>query len=164
MNDIKVFLCDCDGTLTDGGMYYLENGAQFKKFSVADGIGFELLKARGIKIGILTGEVTPIVEQRAKRLKMDYLYQGCTPEGKLEALQEICAQEHITPAQVAYVGDDINDLLVLEHVGFKGCVANAHPHLKALSGIVVSTKSGGEGGVRALIDLWFGNPRVLKKS
>ncbi|WP_120955574.1 KdsC family phosphatase [Helicobacter mehlei] len=162
MAAFKVFLCDCDGTLTDGGMYYLQDGTQLKKFSVADGIGFELLKARGIKIGILTGEVTPIVEHRAKRLKMDFLHQGCTPEGKLKALKDICAQEKITPAQVAYVGDDINDLLVLECVGFKGCVANAHPHLKALSGIVVSTKNGGEGGVRALIDLWLDNPKVLK--
>ncbi|BDQ28182.1 KdsC family phosphatase [Helicobacter ailurogastricus] len=153
---IKVFLCDCDGTLTDGGMYYLESGQQFKKFSVADGIGFELLKEAGIKTGILTGEVTPIVEHRAKRLKMDYLYQGCRPQGKLEAVKEICAKEHISLENVAYVGDDINDLPVLECVGFKGCVANAHPRLKALSGIVVSSNKGGEGGVRALIDLILG--------
>lgn len=162
MAGIRVFLCDCDGTLTDGGMYYLESGQQFKKFSVADGIGFELLKEAGIKTGVLTGEVTPIVEHRAKRLKMDYLYQGCRPQGKLEALKEICAKENIGLENVAYVGDDLNDLPVLECVGFKGCVANAHPHLKALPGIVVSPKNGGEGGVRALIDLWLGNPRELK--
>ncbi|WP_120951095.1 HAD-IIIA family hydrolase [Helicobacter sp. L8] len=161
MCQIKVFLCDCDGTLTDGGMYYLEDGQQFKKFSVADGIGFELLKAAGIKTGILTGEITPIVEHRAKKLKVDYLYQGCSPQGKLDAAREICAQENISLEQVAYVGDDINDLPVLECVGFKGCVLNAHAHLKALPGITISPKKGGEGGVRALIDLWLNNPRVL---
>ncbi|WP_104750264.1 KdsC family phosphatase [Helicobacter cynogastricus] len=161
MHQIKVFLCDCDGTLTDGGMYYLENGQQFKKFSVADGIGFELLKSAGIKTGILTGEVTLIVEHRAKKLKVDYLYQGCSPQGKLEAAREICAKEGISLEQVAYVGDDVNDLPLLEQVGLKACVQNAHAHLKALPGILVSDKRGGEGGVRALVDWILCHPKVL---
>ncbi|WP_121020483.1 KdsC family phosphatase [Helicobacter vulpis] len=163
MIKIKAFLCDCDGTLTDGGMYYLEDGQQFKKFSVADGIGFELLKAAGIKTGILTGEVTPIVEHRAKKLKVDYLYQGCSPQGKLEAAREICAKENISLEQVAYVGDDINDLPLLEQVGLKACVQNAQESLKTLPGILVLNKQGGQGALRELINLILGHPRELKK-
>ncbi|MFC3848187.1 KdsC family phosphatase [Helicobacter baculiformis] len=153
MHQIKVFLCDCDGTLTDGGMYYLEDGRQFKKFSVADGIGFELLKNVGIKTGILTGEITPIVEHRAKKLKVDYLYQGCSPQGKLEAARAICAQERIGLDQVAYVGDDINDLPLLEQVGLKACVQNAQESLKNLPGILILNKQGGQGALRELINL-----------
>ncbi|WP_104753508.1 KdsC family phosphatase [Helicobacter salomonis] len=152
MRQVKVFLCDCDGTLTDGGMYYLENGQQFKKFSVADGIGFELLKAAGIKTGILTGEITPIVEHRAKKLKLDYLYQGCSPQGKLEAARAICALEKISLEQVAYVGDDVNDLPLLEQVGLKACVQNAQESLKTLPGVVILKHKGGEGAVRELIN------------
>ncbi|WP_163535024.1 KdsC family phosphatase [Helicobacter suis] len=159
MRDIKVFLCDCDGTLTDGGMYYLEDGRQFKKFCVVDGVGFELLKAAGIKTGILTGEVTPIVEHRAKKLKLDYLYQGCSPEGKLEAARAICAQENISLAQVAYIGDDINDLPLLKQVGLKACPNNAQESLKNLPHIVVLTKNGGEGAVREWVDLILQYPQ-----
>ncbi|WP_104578314.1 KdsC family phosphatase [Helicobacter felis] len=162
MHQIKVFLCDCDGTLTDGGMYYLENGQQFKKFSVADGIGFELLKSAGIKTGILTGEVTPIVEHRAKKLKVDYLYQGCSPQGKLEAAREICAKEGISLEQVAYVGDDVNDLPLLEQVGLKACVQNAQESLKALPGIILLNTQGGQGALRELINLILKHPTELK--
>ncbi|WP_104624708.1 KdsC family phosphatase [Helicobacter felis] len=162
MHQIKVFLCDCDGTLTDGGMYYLEDGQQFKKFSVADGIGFELLKSAGIKTGILTGEVTPIVEHRAKKLKVDYLYQGCSPQGKLEAAREICAKEGISLEQVAYVGDDVNDLPLLEQVGLKACVQNAQESLKALPGIILLNTQGGQGALRELINLILKHPTELK--
>ncbi|WP_104695991.1 KdsC family phosphatase [Helicobacter salomonis] len=162
MRQVKVFLCDCDGTLTDGGMYYLENGQQFKKFSVADGIGFELLKAAGIKTGILTGEITPIVEHRAKKLKLDYLYQGCSPQGKLEAAREICAKEGISLEQVAYVGDDVNDLPLLEQVGLKACVQNAQESLKALPGIILLNTQGGQGALRELINLILKHPTELK--
>ncbi|WP_104728290.1 KdsC family phosphatase [Helicobacter felis] len=162
MHQIKVFLCDCDGTLTDGGMYYLEDGQQFKKFSVADGIGFELLKSAGIKTGILTGEITPIVEHRAKKLKVDYLYQGCSPQGKLEAAREICAKEGISLEQVAYVGDDVNDLPLLEQVGLKACVQNAQESLKALPGIILLNTQGGQGALRELINLILKHPTELK--
>ncbi|WP_121756890.1 KdsC family phosphatase [Helicobacter felis] len=162
MHQIKVFLCDCDGTLTDGGMYYLEDGQQFKKFSVADGIGFELLKSAGIKTGILTGEVTPIVEHRAKKLKVDYLYQGCSPQGKLKAAREICAKEGISLEQVAYVGDDVNDLPLLEQVGLKACVQNAQESLKALPGIILLNTQGGQGALRELINLILKHPTELK--
>ncbi|WP_104757599.1 KdsC family phosphatase [Helicobacter salomonis] len=162
MRQVKVFLCDCDGTLTDGGMYYLENGQQFKKFSVADGIGFELLKAAGIKTGILTGEITPIVEHRAKKLKLDYLYQGCSPQGKLEAARAICALEKISLEQVAYVGDDVNDLPLLEQVGLKACVQNAQESLKTLPGVVILKHKGGEGAVRELINSILG-PQILEE-
>ena len=82
-NTIKLFLSDVDGTLTDGSMYYGENGEEFKRFNTHDGKGFELLRLAGIKTGIITSEKTNIVKNRAKKIKADYLYQGLEHKEKL---------------------------------------------------------------------------------
>ena len=87
---IKLFLSDVDGTLTDAGMFYGENGEEFKKFNTHDGKGFELLRKAGIKTGIITSENTKIVKNRAKKMKVDYLYQGFEHKGKLEIAKDIC--------------------------------------------------------------------------
>jgi len=113
--NIKLFLSDVDGTLTDAGMYYGENGEEFKKFNTHDGKGFELLKKAGIKTGIITSENTKIVQNRAKKLKVDYLYQGLEHMGKLDIVKEICKKENITLDEVAYIGDDINCKELLEN-------------------------------------------------
>ena len=102
---IKLFLCDVDGTLTDGGMYYSENGDELKKFNTRDGMGFQLLREAGIKTGIITSEDTKIVENRAKKLKVDFLYQGKRNGGKLAVAKEICEQLGITLDEVAYIGE-----------------------------------------------------------
>src|ERR1039457_2665855 len=92
---LKIVLSDIDGVLTDGGMYYTESGDEFKKFNTRDGMGFELLKRAGIKTGIITTENTLIVERRAQKLSVDYLYQGKRDGGKLEVALEICEKENI---------------------------------------------------------------------
>lgn len=150
---IKVFLTDVDGVLTDAGMYYTESGDEFKKFNTHDGMAFALLRERGIKTGILTSENTLIVQNRAKKLKSDYLYQGVKGKGKLEAAQEICLKEGITLNEVAYIGDDVNCIPLLEQVGIAACPSNALAAVKKLPGIFKLNKAGGEGAVREFAEL-----------
>ena len=149
---IKLFLCDVDGTLTDGGMYYSENGDELKKFNTRDGMGFQLLREVGIKTGIITSEDTKMVENRAKKLNVDFLYQGKRDGGKLAAAKEICARLGITLDEVAYIGDDVNCMELLKAVGVKACPADACEEAKAIVGIHVMKRQGGEGCVREFID------------
>ena len=148
---IKLFLTDVDGVLTDAGMYYTESGDEFKKFNTHDGMGIRLLMQRGVKTGFITSEATRIVERRAAKLKIDYLYQGTWK--KLEAAREICAKENVTLAETAYIGDDINCVELLSHVGLAACPANALPKVKAIPGIIHLEKRGGEGAVREFAEL-----------
>ena len=150
--NIKLFLCDVDGTLTDGGMYYSENGDELKKFNTRDGMGFQLLREAGIKTGIITSEDTKIVKNRAKKLKVDFLYQGKRNDGKLGVAKEICERLGITLDEVAYIGDDVNCVDLLEAVGVKACPANACEEVKMIAGIQVMTKKGGDGCVREFIE------------
>ena len=157
-NKIKLFLSDVDGTLTDAGMYYGSNGEELKKFNTHDGKGFELLRKAGIKTGIITSENTKIVENRAKKLKVDYLYQGLEHNGKLEVAKEICKKEGISLNEVAYIGDDINCKELLESVGISACPSNALNEIKELLNIIKLNKNGGDGAVREFIEI------LLKKN
>lgn len=155
---IKLFLSDVDGVMTDAGMYYTESGDEFKKFNTHDGMGFRLLRESGIKTGIVTSENTKIVERRAEKLKVDYLYQGKRDGGKLAAAKEICQMEGFSLAEVAYIGDDINCYDLLEQVGLAACPANAVAKVKAIPGIIQLSKSGGDGAVREFAEI------ILNKS
>ena len=150
---IKVFLSDVDGTLTDAGMYYSENGEELKKFNTRDGKGFELLKKAGIKVGIITSEDTSIVEKRAKKMKLDYLFQGLEHKGKLNVALEICKNEGISIEEVAYIGDDINCIELLERVGLAACPSDSISSVKKISNINVMLKKGGEGAVREFSEI-----------
>jgi YrbI family 3-deoxy-D-manno-octulosonate 8-phosphate phosphatase len=151
--NIKLFLTDVDGVLTDAGMYYSENGDELKKFNTHDGMGLQLIRQKGIKTGIITSENTMMVERRFNKLKLDYLYQGKREGGKLASALEICEKEGITLQNVAYIGDDINCLELLSHVGLAACPANALDAVKQIPGIVRMNKKGGEGCVREFIEL-----------
>ena len=151
-NKIRLFLCDIDGTLTDGGMYYSEKGDELKKFNTRDGMGLQLLREAGIKTGIITSEDTHIASNRAKKLKIDFLYQGKRDGGKLAVAKAICEEMGISLDEVAYIGDDINCVELLSNVGFKACPADATPQVKSIPGILVMTRKGGEGCVREYID------------
>jgi N-acylneuraminate cytidylyltransferase len=152
-NKIKLFLSDVDGTLTDAGMYYGENGEEFKKFNTHDGKGFALLRRAGIKTGIITSENTKIVENRAKKLQVNFLYQGLEHKGKLDIAKEICRELGITLDEVAYIGDDINCKELLSSVGFAACPLNALDEIKEIPNINLLKKNGGEGAVREFIEL-----------
>lgn len=149
---IKLFLSDVDGTLTDGGMYYSEKGDELKKFNTRDGMGFQLLREAGIKTGIITSENTEIVANRAKKLKIDFLVQGKRNGGKLAAVQEICDQLGITLNEVAYIGDDINCRELLEAVGLAACPSDAEDIIKQVQFMHVLCKNGGKGCVREFIN------------
>lgn len=150
---IQLFLTDVDGVLTDGGMYYGENGDELKKFNTRDGMGFELLRKAGIKTRITTSENTKIVERRAAKLKVDYLYQDKREGGKLAAAKEICAKENITLEGVAYIGDDINCTDLLEAAGIAACPVDAMIAVKSIKNIRILKMKGGEGVVREFVEM-----------
>ena len=152
---IKLFLSDVDGVLTDGGMYYSEKGDELKKFNTRDGMAFQMLHKAGIKTGIITSEDTSIVTNRAKKMKVDYLYQGKRDGGKLAAAKEICQQEGISLNEVAYIGDDINCVELLSTVGIAACPADACQKVKDIPGIIVLETAGGDGCVRNFTNLLF---------
>ncbi|MBR2265246.1 MAG: acylneuraminate cytidylyltransferase [Paludibacteraceae bacterium] len=152
---IKLFLCDVDGTLTDGGMYYSENGDELKKFNTRDGVALSMLREKGIKTGIITSEDTQIVSRRAAKLKVDYLIQGKRDGGKLAAAQEICNEMGITLQEAAYVGDDLNCVELLSAVGFAACPADACEQVKQIPDIHILSKKGGDGVVREVVEKYF---------
>ena len=163
MKEVKLFLTDVDGCMTDGGMYYSANGDEMKRFCVYDGMGIVLLRKAGIPCGILTSETTEIVARRARKLGMEYLRMGVGSQmatgrqTKLEAAQEICNELGITMEDVCFVGDDINDIDLLSHVGTPACPANAMPQVKAIPGIIRLTHCGGDGAIRELCDMILAN-------
>lgn len=156
---IKLFLTDVDGCLTDGGMYYTAEGDVMKRFCVYDGMGMVLLRQEGIACGILTSEISPIVQARAEKLHLDHLYMGVGSKvrpgclTKLQAAQQICEKMGITMEQVCYVGDDVNDLDLLKAVGMPCCPPNARPEIKAIPNIRVLRTAGGQGVIREVCDI-----------
>tara|TARA_R110001583_G_scaffold192512_1_gene359084 strand:- start:4270 stop:5418 length:1149 start_codon:yes stop_codon:yes gene_type:complete len=152
---IRLFVTDVDGVLTDAGMYYSEYGDELKKFNTHDGMAFQLLREKGIKTAIVTSENTKIVENRAKKLKVDYLYQGKKHGGKLNAVLDICKQEDIDLSEVAYIGDDINCMELLSKVGVAACPDNALEKIKSIPNIIQLNKKGGEGVIREFYSKLF---------
>jgi N-acylneuraminate cytidylyltransferase len=148
---IKLFLTDCDGVLTDAGMYYSSQGDAMKKFNTLDGMGLQQLKAAGVEVGIVTGENTEIVAKRAEKLKIDLLKQGA--KDKLSIVKELCKERSISLQEVAFVGDDINDFEILSAVGMPACPQNAVAKIKSIPGILKLSKKGGEGAVREFTEL-----------
>ncbi len=153
IDKIKLVLSDVDGVLTDAGMYYSENGDELKKFNTYDGMAFKLLKNKGIKVGIITSEDRELNRRRVQKLILDYQFHGVTD--KLSVLNELVAEMGISLSEVAYVGDDINDLEVLQHVGIAACPSNANKKIKAIPGIIQLETSGGNGVLREFVDKYF---------
>lgn len=151
--NIKLFLSDIDGTLTDGGMYYSENGDELKKFNTRDGMGLTMLREKGIKVGIITSEDRELNQRRANKLKLDFFYQGKSNGGKLSVAQDICKKMGISMQEIAYIGDDVNCIELLSSVGMAACPADADERVKAIPGIHIMTKKGGEGCVREFCNL-----------
>lgn len=146
---IRMFLTDCDGCLTDGGMYYSEQGDELKKFNTKDGMGFALLRNKGIITGIITSENVDINRRRAEKLKLDILESGCSD--KVSAVKRLCEGYGIAPENVAYIGDDINDLEVIKMVGYGCCPADAMFQVREVAKYVTKAK-GGEGVIREVVE------------
>ena len=151
MSEQKIFLSDVDGVMTDGGMYYANNGEEFKKFCTYDGMGMQILQKSGVKVGIITNEDKDINRKRAKKLGLDFDFHGAYD--KLQIVKSLCIKENIKLDEVAYIGDDLNCFDLLSNVGFAACPNNAVEKIKSIPNIIQLSKNGGKGVVREFIDL-----------
>lgn len=149
-SEIKMFLTDCDGCLTDGGMYYSEKGDEIKKFNTKDGMGFQLLRQRGILTGVITGEDVALNKRRFEKLRIDIYEPGV--KNKAEVVKRICKEKGIDLENVVYIGDDINDIQIMEAVGFSVAPANAVNEVKTKADYVTNA-FGGHGVIREVVDL-----------
>ena len=150
LQQIRLFATDVDGVLTDGGMYYAESGDEWKKFNTRDGMGIKLLQKAGIITAIVTQERTKLVARRAEKLTIPELHQGVLD--KLSLVREMASRHGLTLSQVAYIGDDINDLETLKAVGFSATPADGMPQVAAAVDYICQ-KKGGEGAVREMIEM-----------
>jgi 3-deoxy-D-manno-octulosonate 8-phosphate phosphatase (KDO 8-P phosphatase) len=147
---IRLFATDVDGVLTDAGMYYSESGEEFKKFNTRDGMGIKLLQRAGLITALVTQERTKLVARRGEKLMIPEVHQGITD--KLSLVREMTERHGLSMDQVAYIGDDINDLATLQAVGFSATPADGLPQVVAAVDYVC-TKKGGEGAVREIIEM-----------
>lgn len=147
---VRLFATDVDGVLTDGGMYYSESGDELKKFNTRDGMGIKLLQRAGLITALITMEETKLVMRRAEKLAIPEVHQGA--RDKLAVLRALADRHGLTLEEMAYIGDDVNDLEALKAVGFSAAPADAMPPvLKAVD--YVCRKRGGDGAVREVADL-----------
>ena len=147
---LRLFATDVDGVLTDAGMYYSESGEELKKFNTRDGMGIKLLQRAGLITALITMEETKLVTRRAEKLAIPEVHQGA--RDKLAVMREMVARHGLTLQDVAYIGDDVNDLEVLNAVGFSAAPADALPAVRNAVDYVCRQK-GGEGAVREVADL-----------
>ena len=140
VNEIRMFLCDCDGTLTDGGMYYSDRGEELKKFNTRDAFGLRLLKEKGIIVGIITSENSNIPVVRGE--KMDVSEVITASYNKLTSIRELCDKYGISIQNVAYIGDDLNDLEALVNVGLSFCPADACDEVKEKVDYIMKARAG----------------------
>ena len=157
----KLVITDIDGVWTDGGMYYDKGDNEFKKFNTSDSAGVTFCKLLKIPVGIITGENTPIVRRRAEKLKIDIVYLGIGD--KLAVLDELLKKHEISADDVAYIGDDINDIEILKAVGFSASPKNAPDYVKKHVDFVTK-KSGGEGAFREFVEYILERENVMEET
>ena len=151
---IKLVLLDVDGTLTDGGIYRGNNGEELKRFNVKDGYAIVNAQKLGIEFGIITGRKSELVEIRSNELKIKYLYQGISE--KTVILEEIMQKTGLEKEEIAYMGDDLNDILIMKQSGLTGTPKDAADEVIQIADFV-SEKNGGSGAVREFVEY------ILKK-
>tara|TARA_B100001121_G_scaffold244067_1_gene218725 strand:+ start:192 stop:722 length:531 start_codon:yes stop_codon:yes gene_type:complete len=142
---IKMIISDIDGVWTDGSFYKGTDGKEFKKFNVNDGVGVAMAKAAGYKIALISGRYSPATEYRAKELNIEDVYNGGL--NKIIAYEELKIKYNLIDSEIAYVGDDLIDIPVMEKVGAPIAVANAITSVKKISTYITKT-SGGYGAFR----------------
>ncbi len=151
---IKLVLLDVDGTLTDGGIYRGNNGEELKRFNAKDGYVIVNAQKLGIEFGIITGRKSELVEIRSNELKIKYLYQGISE--KTVILKEIMQKTELKKEEIAYMGDDLNDILIMKQSGLTGAPKDAADEVIQIADFV-SEKNGGSGAVREFVEY------ILKK-
>ena len=151
--EIKLLILDVDGVMTDGGMYYTEEGDEFKKFNTKDGMAIKNLAKKGLPIGIISsGFNAKLIKRRALLLGIEHVYVG--KESKIDILTKWCKELNIEIENVAFIGDDINDEGVMKAVGLSACPANAVNSIKYIASIILKRK-GGDACIREFIDEWM---------
>tara|TARA_B110000914_G_C15362884_1_gene399413 strand:+ start:216 stop:749 length:534 start_codon:yes stop_codon:yes gene_type:complete len=147
---IKLLILDVDGVLTDGGLYFDDNGSEFKRFNALDGHGIKMLLDSSIEVAIISARHAKCVAHRMDGLGVKHYYQG--QSNKTIAFEELLTKLDLQPNQVAYVGDDVIDLPVMSKVAMPIAVANAHPYVKEHA-VLTTQNTGGNGAVREVCDL-----------
>ncbi|ETS92387.1 HAD family hydrolase [Veillonella sp. AS16] len=147
--DIRWIVLDVDGVLSDGSLIYTSGGEEMKSFSVKDGLGLTAARKAGFKLAIITARRSPMVERRAKELHFDALIMGHA--NKTEALRTLCTEHGIDAENIAYMGDDLNDLGALQIVGLPMAPQNAVPEVKDIAKFI-SHAAGGHGAVREAVE------------
>lgn len=145
-----MLILDVDGVMTDGGIIMDKDGCEMKQFNVRDGHGLVMIQRYGLKVAILTGRTSPVVERRARDLKIEEVYQGAL--NKKEVFTQILAGKNLTPDAIAYMGDDLVDIPVLKMVGFSATVADGVDLVKKTVDYVTKNK-GGQGAVREVCEM-----------
>ncbi len=148
--NIKLIIFDVDGVLTDGGLYFTDDGREIKKFNSKDGLGLSWLAKTDITVAIITGRNSPIVAERMKALKINHVYQGRM--NKVETYHNLLSALQLNASQVAYVGDDAIDVPIMKEVILPVAVADAHKSAKAVAKWITTNK-GGRGAGREVCDL-----------
>ena len=150
LQQIRLFATDVDGVLTDAGMYYSESGDEWKKFNTRDGMGIKLLQRAGLITAIVTQERTRLVARRAEKLAIPELHQGVMD--KLSVIRDMAERHGISLRQIAYIGDDVNDMEALKAVGFSAAPSDGLPQVRKIVDYICRLK-GGEGAVRELAEM-----------
>ncbi|MBU1095789.1 MAG: acylneuraminate cytidylyltransferase [Ignavibacteriae bacterium HGW-Ignavibacteriae-2] len=150
LKNIKLIITDVDGVLTDGSLYYSRDNLELKRFNIKDGMGAILLREAGIKCGIITTDKPDFVKIRAERMKLDFYYTEVWD--KASKLDEICSEYGISRNDIAFIGDDINDIGIIKEVGFTAAPADAVDKVLKLVDYICK-RNGGHGAFRELVDL-----------
>lgn len=154
----KLILTDIDGVWTDGGMYYDATDLELKKFNTYDSAGVLFARHLGIHVGIITGENTNIVQRRADKLMVDYCFLGV--KDKLKTATHLCDSLGITLKDVAYIGDDINDIGLLSNVGWAGVPFSAPKYIQQYATLSLE-KQGGQGVFREFVEKIIGEETII---
>lgn len=153
--NIRCLILDVDGVLTDGTIWLTEQGVELKRFHIHDGVGIKRLQNAGVTIAIISGRNSGSVSARMAELQVRHVYQGCAD--KLKVFQQLIQELGLQSTEVAYMGDDLPDLPVMQQVGLSIAVANACPAVKAVAHWCTE-KSGGQGAVREVCDRLLAQP------
>lgn len=146
---IKAIALDVDGVLTDGGLWWGPDGAEWKRFCFADIMGVSLATKAGLRVALISGEDSELVDRFAAKMKLTNVAKGC--KDKATALRGFAERHHLALSEVCFMGDDVNDLGAMEIAGFRAAPANSHPSLRDRVDFIARS-GGGQGAVRELID------------
>ena len=157
---IKLLIFDVDGVLTDGRLFFGDDGQEYKAFYSRDGLGMKLLQRSGVEIGVITARTSQVVEHRMQNLDIKHVYQGRLD--KITAFDEMISKLNISPEHTAYVGDDVVDLPVMKRVGLAIAVQDAHPYVKKHAHWITH-HNGGHGAARDACELIMEAQGTLEK-